>query len=151
MAKDVRRFLRGCSDCAISKSPHYLPAGRLHPLPIPKCPWSHLGVDYITDLPPSYFNPCPVERADGREHLGDSVRFLRTFSHSHLNSWNAGSSTPRIPPSACYWTHSLPVHALLPASSDLLATSPSLIYDHHCHGLAGSETIQSQCTPSPDY
>ncbi len=53
MARDVRRFVQGCSDCAIAKSPRHLPSGKLIPLPIPNRPWSHLGVDFITDLPSS--------------------------------------------------------------------------------------------------
>lgn len=44
MAGDVRRFVRGCTDCAISKSPRHLPVGKVHPLPIPNRPWSHLGL-----------------------------------------------------------------------------------------------------------
>lgn len=58
MARDVRRFVQGCPECAISKSSLHLPAGKLYPLPIPNCPWSHLGVDFITDLPPSDGNTC---------------------------------------------------------------------------------------------
>ncbi len=58
MARDVRRFIQGCSDCAISKSPCHLPSGKLLPLPVPTRPWSHLGVDFITDLPPSNSNTC---------------------------------------------------------------------------------------------
>ncbi len=53
MAKDVRRFVQGCEECAKSKSPHHLPAGKLFPLPIPNRPWSHLGVDFVKDLPAS--------------------------------------------------------------------------------------------------
>ncbi len=58
MSRDVRRFVQGCPDCAISKSPHHLPSGKLLPLPVPNRPWSHLGVDFITDLPPSDGNTC---------------------------------------------------------------------------------------------
>ncbi len=58
MARDVRRFVQGCPDCAISKSPRHLPSGKLLPLPVPTRPWSHLGVDFITDLPPSDGNTC---------------------------------------------------------------------------------------------
>ncbi|KAL0166846.1 hypothetical protein M9458_038690, partial [Cirrhinus mrigala] len=36
----------------------HLPAGKLHPLPIPNRPWSHLGVDFMTDLPSSDGNTC---------------------------------------------------------------------------------------------
>ncbi|KAK3521378.1 hypothetical protein QTP70_004116 [Hemibagrus guttatus] len=42
----------------MSKDPRHLPAGKLLPLPIPSRPWSHLGVDFVTDLPTS------------REHTG---------------------------------------------------------------------------------
>ncbi len=58
MARDVRRFVQGCPDCAISKSSRHLPAGKILPLPIPNRPWSHLGVDFITDLPVSDGNTC---------------------------------------------------------------------------------------------
>ncbi len=58
MARDVRRFELGCSDCAISKTPRRLPSGKLLPLPVPNRPWSHLGVDFITDLPASDGNTC---------------------------------------------------------------------------------------------
>ncbi len=58
MARDVRRFVQGCEECAISKSPHHLPAGKLLPLPVPNRTWSHLGVDFVTDLPVSEGNTC---------------------------------------------------------------------------------------------
>uniref|UniRef100_A0A8C1BTA6 Gypsy retrotransposon integrase-like protein 1 n=1 Tax=Cyprinus carpio carpio TaxID=630221 RepID=A0A8C1BTA6_CYPCA len=58
MAGNVRRFVRGCTEYATFKSPHHLPAGKVHPLPIPNRTWSHLGVDFITDLPPSGGNTC---------------------------------------------------------------------------------------------
>ncbi len=61
MARDVRRFIQGCTDCAISKSPRHLPAGKLLPLPVPNQPWSHLGVDFITDLPDSDGNTCILD------------------------------------------------------------------------------------------
>ncbi len=58
MATDVRRFVQVCTDCAISKCPRHLPAGKLLPLPVPNRPWSHLGVDFITDLPDLDGNTC---------------------------------------------------------------------------------------------
>ncbi len=53
MARDVARYVKGCSICAISSTPRRLPEGKLVPLPIPHRPWSHLGVDFANDLPPS--------------------------------------------------------------------------------------------------
>ncbi|KAL0153155.1 hypothetical protein M9458_051542, partial [Cirrhinus mrigala] len=53
MTKDTTTFVKSCQVCAQSKTPKELPSGLLHPLPIPQRPWSHLSIDFITDLPPS--------------------------------------------------------------------------------------------------
>uniref|UniRef100_A0A674DEN5 Gypsy retrotransposon integrase-like protein 1 n=1 Tax=Salmo trutta TaxID=8032 RepID=A0A674DEN5_SALTR len=53
LAKDVRFYVSSCSVCAQSKAPRHLPKGKLQPLPVPQRPWSHLSVDFLTDLPPS--------------------------------------------------------------------------------------------------
>uniref|UniRef100_A0A9J7Y373 Integrase catalytic domain-containing protein n=1 Tax=Cyprinus carpio carpio TaxID=630221 RepID=A0A9J7Y373_CYPCA len=58
MASDIRSYVHGCKGCAISKSPRHLPSGKLLPLPVLNHPWSHLGVDFITDLPPFDNNTC---------------------------------------------------------------------------------------------
>ncbi|KAL0186347.1 hypothetical protein M9458_018017, partial [Cirrhinus mrigala] len=58
MARDVRQYVQGCKECAMSKSPRHLPAGKLHPLSVPNRPWSHLGVNFMTDLPSSDGNTC---------------------------------------------------------------------------------------------
>ncbi|KAL0202442.1 hypothetical protein M9458_000460, partial [Cirrhinus mrigala] len=56
--KDVIQFVNQCSTCNITKTSHQRPldcwtAGLLLPLPIPQCPWSHIAIDFITDLPSS--------------------------------------------------------------------------------------------------
>ncbi|KAL0202690.1 hypothetical protein M9458_000708, partial [Cirrhinus mrigala] len=51
---DTITFIRNCSVCNTTKVPHQLPAGLLQPLPVPKHPWSHIAVDFITDLPSSH-------------------------------------------------------------------------------------------------
>ena len=43
-------FVTACPVCAQSKSSHQAPAGLLHPLPIPHCPWSHIAVDQSTTI-----------------------------------------------------------------------------------------------------
>ncbi|KAK3562654.1 hypothetical protein QTP86_003394 [Hemibagrus guttatus] len=58
MVSDVRRYVQGCRDCTMSKNPRHLPSGKLLPLPVPNHPWSHLGVDFITDLPVSKHYTC---------------------------------------------------------------------------------------------
>uniref|UniRef100_A0A8C9T6V6 Gypsy retrotransposon integrase-like protein 1 n=5 Tax=Scleropages formosus TaxID=113540 RepID=A0A8C9T6V6_SCLFO len=51
MRQDVRDFVLACTTCAQAKVPRQLPAGLLEPLPIPNRPWSHIAVDFLTDLP----------------------------------------------------------------------------------------------------
>ncbi|KAI2652463.1 Transposon Tf2-8 polyprotein [Labeo rohita] len=51
ITKDVTTYVKACSLCAQSKTPKELPSGLLHPLPIPQRPWSHLSIDFVTDLP----------------------------------------------------------------------------------------------------
>ncbi|KAK3508085.1 hypothetical protein QTP70_013157 [Hemibagrus guttatus] len=58
MAADVRRYVQGCEEWAMSKDPRHLPSGKLLPLPVPSRPWSHLGIDFITDLPTSRSHTC---------------------------------------------------------------------------------------------
>ncbi len=48
---DTIAHIRNCPTCNASKSSHQLPAGLLQPLPIPQRPWSHIAIDFITDLP----------------------------------------------------------------------------------------------------
>ncbi len=64
MARDVSLYVRRCPVCAISKTPHHLPAGKLVPLPIPRHPWSHVGVDFVTDLPNSEGFTCILVAVD---------------------------------------------------------------------------------------
>ncbi|KAL0151631.1 hypothetical protein M9458_053032, partial [Cirrhinus mrigala] len=58
MHQDTIRYVQSCSVCAKSNTPRQLPTGKLVPLPIPERPWSHLGVDFVTDLPESEGNTC---------------------------------------------------------------------------------------------
>lgn len=53
MGKDVREFVMACTTCSQNKSSHTAPFGCLLPLPIPRRPWSHISLDFITGLPPS--------------------------------------------------------------------------------------------------
>ncbi|KAI2646332.1 Transposon Tf2-9 polyprotein [Labeo rohita] len=53
ITKDTTSFVKSCQVCAQSKTPKELPSGLLQPLPIPQRPWSHLSIDFVTDLPPS--------------------------------------------------------------------------------------------------
>ncbi|KAG1952342.1 retrotransposable element [Pimephales promelas] len=53
LTQNTTRFIHRCQVCNTQKSSRLLPAGLLQPLPIPQRPWSHIAVDFITDLPAS--------------------------------------------------------------------------------------------------
>ncbi|KAK3555671.1 hypothetical protein QTP86_027417 [Hemibagrus guttatus] len=53
LASNVEGHVRACSTCAQARTSRQLPEGLLEPLPIPRRPWSHLSVDFLTDLPDS--------------------------------------------------------------------------------------------------
>ncbi|KAK3514314.1 hypothetical protein QTP70_013800 [Hemibagrus guttatus] len=53
LASDVEGHVRACSTCAQVRTSRQLPEGLLEPLPIPRRPWSHLSVYFLTDLPDS--------------------------------------------------------------------------------------------------
>ncbi len=53
---DIIVFIKNCVTCNTSKSSKQMPAGLLQPLPIPQRPWSHIAIDFITDLPNSKGN-----------------------------------------------------------------------------------------------
>ncbi len=64
MSRDVIRYVRSCSVCAMSSTPRHLPVGKLVPLPIPRWPWSHMGIDFVTDLPESEGHACILVAVD---------------------------------------------------------------------------------------
>ncbi|KAL0146623.1 hypothetical protein M9458_057963 [Cirrhinus mrigala] len=64
MRRDTIRYVQSCSVCAMSTSPRQLPTGKLVTLPIPQRPWSHIGVDFVTDLPAAKGNTCILVMVD---------------------------------------------------------------------------------------
>uniref|UniRef100_A0A3B3QD45 Gypsy retrotransposon integrase-like protein 1 n=1 Tax=Paramormyrops kingsleyae TaxID=1676925 RepID=A0A3B3QD45_9TELE len=51
--QQVQAFVDSCPDCARCKSSSSRPSGLLQSLPVPSRPWSHVVMDFITDLPRS--------------------------------------------------------------------------------------------------
>ncbi|KAL0148462.1 hypothetical protein M9458_056272, partial [Cirrhinus mrigala] len=64
MRRDTIRYVQSCSFCAMSTSSRQLPTGKLVPLPTPQRPWSHIGVDFVTDLLSSEGNTCVLVMVD---------------------------------------------------------------------------------------
>lgn len=56
LKQDVTQYVKHFDICNKQKASQQLPAGLLQPLPLPQRPWSHIAIDFITDLPVS--NHC---------------------------------------------------------------------------------------------
>ncbi len=70
---DTITHIRKCPTCNVSKPSHQLPAGLLQPLPIPQRPWSHIAIDFITDLPLSGGHTTILTVVD---HFSKACRFI---------------------------------------------------------------------------
>lgn len=53
MPEDTKAFVLACPVCARNKTSSRPSAGLLRPLPIPRRPWSHVALDFVTGLPVS--------------------------------------------------------------------------------------------------
>ncbi|KAI2646678.1 Transposon Tf2-8 polyprotein [Labeo rohita] len=53
LRRDVQLYVQACNTCARSKTNNTPSTGELQPLPIPKRPWSHISIDFVTGLPES--------------------------------------------------------------------------------------------------
>ncbi|KAL0173559.1 hypothetical protein M9458_029527, partial [Cirrhinus mrigala] len=53
LRRDVQQYVLACNTCARSKNPNAPSTGELQPLPIPKRPWTHISIDFVSGLPES--------------------------------------------------------------------------------------------------
>ena len=51
MKKDVAEYVGRCYTCQQVKAEHQRPAGLLQPLPVSKCKWDHITMDFVSSLP----------------------------------------------------------------------------------------------------
>lgn len=73
MEVDVKSFVSACPVCAQNKSSTQPSAGLLHLLPVPRRPWSHLGLDFVSGLPASAGNTVILTVVD---RFSKFTRFL---------------------------------------------------------------------------
>ncbi|KAL0188416.1 hypothetical protein M9458_015515, partial [Cirrhinus mrigala] len=53
LRRDVQEYVQACNICARSKNTNAPSTGELQPLPVPKRPWTHISLDFVTGLPDS--------------------------------------------------------------------------------------------------
>ena len=74
--------------------PRPLAICKLQPLPIPQRPWSHLGIDFITDLPPYREFTCTLLVVEAHTHGGNqSKQLYLTMSTATSVYWRTWSLT----------------------------------------------------------
>ncbi|XP_029550712.1 uncharacterized protein LOC115150975 [Salmo trutta] len=82
MREDTRRFVAACPVCAQNKNANWASSGLLHPLPIPRRPWSHLALDFVTGLPSSDGNTVNLTIVDRFSKFAHFVPFSKLPSAS---------------------------------------------------------------------
>ncbi|KAL0186621.1 hypothetical protein M9458_018291, partial [Cirrhinus mrigala] len=107
LRKDVQEYVQACNICARSKNSNAPSTGELQPLPVPKRPWTHISLDFVSGLPESQGKNTIltiVDRFSKAVHLvalaglpqinGQTERanqqlerFLRCFASEHQRSW----------------------------------------------------------------
>ena len=58
----IKEYVRSCNLCRRTKSVKHVQYEKLHPLPAPEGPWTHITIDFITDLLKS------TDLIDGRQY-----------------------------------------------------------------------------------
>ncbi|KAK3538991.1 hypothetical protein QTP86_023598 [Hemibagrus guttatus] len=88
LASDVEGHVWACPTCAQARTSRQLLEGLLEPLPIPRRPWSHLSVDFLTDLLDSggYTAVIIIIQA---ERLNQEIGwFLRSYCSREQQRWS---------------------------------------------------------------
>lgn len=134
MTKDTKEFVSACSVCARSKSSHQTPAGLLRPLPIPRRPWSHIAVDFVTGLPPSEGNTVILTIVD---------RFSKTVHFVPLPKLPSALETANLLVLHVFRLHGIPQDIV----SDRGPQFSSQVWKAFCQALGASASLSSGYHP----
>lgn len=134
MSQDTRAFVSSCSVCARSKSSNQQPAGLLHPLPVPKRPWSHIAVDFVTGLPPSAGNTTILTIVD---------RFSKAVHYLPLPKLPTATETANLLIQHVYRLHGIPSDIV----SDRGPQFTSQVWKAFCQSFGTSSSLSSGYHP----
>lgn len=91
--------MAACQVCAQNKTSRQRPSGLLHPLPVPRRPWSHISLDFVTGLPRSEGNSVILTLVD---------RFSKMAHFVPLPKLPSAKETAEIMLAQVFRLHSLP-------------------------------------------
>nr|CBN81752.1 Pol polyprotein [Dicentrarchus labrax] len=134
MARDTRAFVAACSVCARGKSSHQPPAGLLHPLPVPRRPWSHIAVDFVTGLPTSEGNDTILTIVD---------RFSKSVHFVPLPKLPSSLETAKLLVTHVFRLHGIPQDIV----SDRGPQFASQVWRAFCQALGASVSLSSGYHP----
>lgn len=134
MGKDVRAFVAACSTCARSKSSHKSPAGLLNPLSVPRRPWSHISVDFVTGLPESDGNTTVLTVVD---------RFSKAVHYIPLPKLPTATETANLLVLHVFRLHGIPVDIV----SDRGPQFTSQVWKAFCQSMGTSASLSSGYHP----
>ena len=134
MNRDARSFVAACSTCARSKSIHQPPAGLLNPLPIPKRPWSHIAVDFVTGLPESEGNTTVLTIVD---------RFSKQVHYVPLPKLPTASETAKLLVLHVFRLHGIPSDIV----SDRGPQFTSCVWRAFCQAMGTTVSLSSGYHP----
>ena len=99
MGDQTRSFVVACPVCAQNKGTNRPSSGLLHPLPIPRRPWSHLALDFVSGLPLSEGNTVVLTVVD---------RFSKFAHFLPLTKLPSATETANILVKEVFRKHGLP-------------------------------------------
>ncbi|XP_036378515.1 uncharacterized protein LOC118773609, partial [Megalops cyprinoides] len=103
MAKDIRSFVATCSVCAQNKTTTQPPASLLQPMPVPRRPWSHIALDFVTGLSPSDGNTTILTVVD---------RFSKAIHFIPLPKLPSANKTAQLLVNHVFRLHGLPTDVM---------------------------------------
>uniref|UniRef100_A0A674PMU1 Gypsy retrotransposon integrase-like protein 1 n=1 Tax=Takifugu rubripes TaxID=31033 RepID=A0A674PMU1_TAKRU len=134
MAQDTKDYIAACPVCSRGKASHRPPAGLLQPLEIPRRPWSHIAVDFITGLPPSQGHEVVLTVVD---------RFSKSAHFIPLPKLPSAAETGELLVQHVFRLHGLPTDIV----SDRGPQFCSQVWRSFCSALGASVSLTSGYHP----
>uniref|UniRef100_A0A3B5AAW4 Integrase catalytic domain-containing protein n=1 Tax=Stegastes partitus TaxID=144197 RepID=A0A3B5AAW4_9TELE len=134
MNRDTREYISACSVCACNKTSTQPSAGLLHPLPVPRRPWSHIALDFVTGLPPSNGNTVILTIVD---------RYSKSAHFLPLPKLSTARETADLLVAHVFRPHGLPVDIV----SDRGPQFTSRVWRAFCSALGATVSLTSGFHP----